>query len=97
MLYHYTTQSAAAQIVADGFRDSPGDSFFPAGVWLSDSSDIRDRAMRGHSEGAMLMIDVPEDLAQRFLIANFPGRWREFCIPAEVVNRLPIGPVSPAR
>jgi hypothetical protein len=37
----------------------------------------------------MLVVDVPDDVAHRFLVADFPGRWREFCIPAEVVNRLP--------
>jgi hypothetical protein len=62
---------------------------FPAGVWLSDSSNVRHRAMRGHREGGMLVVDVPDDVAHRFLVADFPGRWREFCIPAEVVNRLP--------
>jgi hypothetical protein len=41
-----TTRARAAQIFAEGFRDSRGDSLFPAGVWLSDSSDKRHRAMR---------------------------------------------------
>jgi hypothetical protein len=53
--------------------------------------------MRGRSTGVMLVVDVPEDVAQRFLVADFPGRWREFCIPADVVNCLPVEPASPAR
>jgi hypothetical protein len=47
------------------------------------------RAMRRHGSDAMLAVDVPDDLAQRFLAADFPARWLEFCIPAEIVNRLP--------
>lgn len=96
-LYHHTTQTAATQILADGFRDSRGDSFFVPCVWLSDSPDACNRAMRGRSEGVMLMIDVSEDVAQRFLVADFPGRWREFCIPADVVNRLPVARATSVR
>jgi SnoaL-like domain len=90
-------QRAATQILEDGFRESQGDQFFPTGVWLSDSSDVNDRAMRRHRGEAMLAVDVPDDLAQRFLAADFPGRWREFCIPAEIVNRLPTKRVPAAR
>jgi hypothetical protein len=88
-LYHFTTHDGAAQILADGFRDSKGDAFFPAGVWLSDSADDRHRAMHKPSEGELVAVEVPEDVASRFRIASFP-RWREFCIPAEIVNRYPV-------
>ena len=44
--------------------------------------------MRRHRDGEMIVVDVPDDVAHRFLVADFPGGWREFCIPAEVVNRL---------
>lgn len=88
-LYHYTTRDRAAQIIAEGFRASPGDSLFPAGVWLSDSSAERHRAMGRHRDGQVVVVDVPDDVAHRFQVADFPGRWREFCIPAEIVNCLP--------
>jgi hypothetical protein len=68
---YLTTEDTASQILADGFRNSLGDSFFPAGVWLSDSSDLRHRAMY-HVGGAMLVVDVPDDVAERFLSAEFP-------------------------
>jgi hypothetical protein len=93
-LYHHTTRDKAARILAEGFCDSAGDSLFPSGVWLSDSLDPLERAMGRHRDGEMLVVDVPDEVARQFQIADFPGRWHEFCIPAEVVNRLP---VSPAR
>jgi hypothetical protein len=46
----------------------------------------------------MLAVEVPDDIAERFLIADMRlagrgsrrrGGWREFCIPADVLNRLP--------
>jgi hypothetical protein len=89
-LYHHTTREKGAQILAEGFRDSPGDSLFPAGVWLSDSSDERHRAMRRHRDGETLVAEVPDDVADRFQIGDMAGRWREFCIPAEIVNRSPV-------
>lgn len=63
---------------------------FPEGVWLTDSSNIRDRAMHRDAEGVLLVVEVPDDLARDYLAAEFPGRWREFCIPAEIVNRLSV-------
>jgi hypothetical protein len=89
-LYHYTTSDRVAQILAEGFRDSSGDSLFPAGVWLSDSADIQHRAMHKHPEGEMVVVEAPDEIARRFQTAYFPGRWREFCVPAEIVNRWPV-------
>lgn len=87
-LFHHTTEQAASLILADGFRDSQGDLVMPAGVWFSDSSAAGDRAMGRHrSTGVMLTVDLPDDVAQRYLAADFPGRWREFCVPADVINR----------
>jgi hypothetical protein len=46
--------------------------------------------MRRRGDSVMLVVDVPDDVAERFLSAEFPGQWREFCVPAEIVNRLPV-------
>ena len=92
-LYHYTTQESATQIIADGFLDSPPSPALGwwAGVWFSDSPDAEQRGMARptRAAGVMLVVEVPDDVVDRFLIAEFPRRWREFCIPASVANAWP--------
>jgi hypothetical protein len=90
-LYDYTTSAAADRIVVEGFKDSPGDAFLPAGVWLSDSAHLGRRAMRRKQEDdVMLAVEVPDEVAATSLAAEFPGGWREFCVPAQVLNLYPV-------
>jgi hypothetical protein len=69
---------------------SGGDTFLPGGVWLSSSPDVRHRAMPRFGRAVMLAVDVPDDIAERYVAADFPMGWREFCIPAEIINAMPV-------
>jgi len=93
-LFHETRgEEGMRSILRDGFSDSePIHSLgIHAGVWLSDSAAAR--AATGGT-GHRLTVDVPDDVASRFLITGSPGEvvghWGEFCIPAEIVNRYPV-------
>ena len=57
-------------------------------MWFSDTATAA--AATGGS-GHRLTVELPDEIAAAFLIAGSPGelvgRWREFCIPAELANR----------
>ena len=87
-LYHATEH--ADTIRRAGFRDSdPIPSLgIHGGVWLS---DVPTTEATTHPATELIAVDIPDDLATRHLVAGSPGetlgRWREFCIPAKLVNR----------
>jgi hypothetical protein len=84
-LYHRT--SAAARILECGFKDSVGrylTSELHSGVWFSDRPlDINEEA---HG-GALLSISIPERVIKRYEWSEDRKPYREFLIPAAVVNR----------
>jgi len=86
-LYHRT--SASEKILHEGFRDGSdtyGLGSVHTGVWFSD------RPLPSHLQpGAILVIDVPDDVAapfERDTGAPFLRKFgcRQFLIPAEVAN-----------
>src|SRR3954452_1858681 len=87
-LFHATAK--AERIQREGFRDSePIPSLgIHAGVWFADVPTTRATTQRAQ---VVLAVEIPDELASRFLIAGSPGEvvggWREFCIPARLVNR----------
>ncbi len=85
LLYHRT--NAGAAILADGFRDGTGsymtDRTF-SGVWLSDQPLDEDE---GASGSTLLSIDVPEATVVEFEWIEEGKGYREFLVPAAVVNQ----------
>jgi len=85
-VYHRTFHSAA--ILKEGFRDSTGtymtDQEF-AGVWVSDCPlDINE----GAKGDAVLMLNVPVDIFERYEWIEEGKSYRESLIPAAILNAL---------
>jgi len=87
-VYHRTR--AAASIVRNGFKDGEG-SYMTSqdhrGVWISDEP-------LGANEGAfgelVFVVEIPEAVVAGFEWAEEGKGYREFLIPAEILNRYPI-------
>jgi len=91
-VYHRT--SAADQILAGGFRDAEGNYLTPntySGVWVGDCP-------LDENEGAVgdrvLAIEVPEEAIADFEWVEELKGYREWLVPAEVLNRYPVTEVS---
>ncbi|SRR5712692_8643136 len=87
-IFHRTPSSA--QILREGFRDSSdtyGLGSVHTGVWFSD------QPIKPHLQpGALLAIDMPDVVAAAFEVQRDERfrrqwKWREFLIPAEIVNK----------
>jgi hypothetical protein len=88
-LYHSTTKSAATSILARGFRDGEGNYGLPLilrGVFVSDVPvDVNE----GAAGCTLLEIDATlteNEIAQYELVAEPSGGYREWCIPADLLN-----------
>lgn len=80
-LYHRTPQPEA--ILRDGFRDRRG-SLDLTGVWLSDVPlDINE----GAKGSTVLSIEIPDEALVDLEVGEKGKPYREWCVPAEVVNR----------
>ena len=95
--YHSTTREAADAILQNGFRDNT-DHFMTTtlhtGVWLS---DVPLDENEGASSEALLCVECDESRLAPFEWKHFsmdgeplPRRYREFLVPAEVVNTVPV-------
>lgn len=91
-LYHRTRHANATAILSAGFRDNPryvgerddGSAYILHGVWLADRP-IGDQEVG--PEGVVLVVDVPDDLVERYEVVEEGGDdFREWCIPAAVLN-----------
>lgn len=83
-LFHRTDH--ASSIVQHGFRDGTGyymTSSLYSGVWLS---DIPLDCNEGASGNELLVIEIPEDELAEWEWVEEGKPYREFCVPAEVVN-----------
>jgi hypothetical protein len=87
-LFHRTPSSP--QILREGFRDGSGTyglGSVQTGVWFSD------QPIKAHLQpGALLAIDVPDEVAAPYEVHRCERfrrqwNWREFFMPAEVVNK----------
>lgn len=87
-LYHRTP--AADAILAEGFRDGFGlylTAQLWSGVWLSDKPLDENEGAKGDD---LLALDIPEDAIAEFEWVQEPSfGYREWLVPAEVVNRYP--------
>ena len=82
-----TTQAAAENILRDGFRDAVGRYLTDrerSGVWVSD----RPLDMNERNEGGevVLQIDIAEDLLAEFEWVEEGKPFREWLVPAAVLN-----------
>ncbi len=84
-LYHRT--NAADEILRDGFRDGEGDYMTDVvlrGVWLSDVAlDIQE----GANGNQVLGVELPDALAIEHEVVEEEKPFREFLVPADVLNR----------
>ncbi len=85
-LYHRTPAGHA--ILADGFRDGHG-HYMTAnvyeGVWLSDVTLGADDGAPGDD---LLVVEIPEEVVAEYeWVDERGGPYREFLVPAEVVNK----------
>jgi hypothetical protein len=91
-LYHRTTAERATNIIANGFRDTTGTYMMDVevtGVWLSDVPlDINDGGSAEHNTMLRVKIDLPEEDLADWEVVEEGKRYREWVIPAEVINRL---------
>jgi len=84
-LFHRTPQ--AASILKDGFRDGEGTYLTETmhrGVWLSDRPLDFGQGAKGND---LLLLDIPEDDISPFEWIEEGKPYREFLVPAEIINR----------
>ena len=83
-LYHRTP--AADSIINEGFRDSEG-TYMTAhkfkGVWLSDRPLDSNEGTKGTT---LLRIEIPEETIAEFEWIEEGKPYREFLVPAQIVN-----------
>jgi len=86
-LYHCTTEATARQILADGFSDQTGRYLTDrewSGVWLSDRPLHN---TEGASGDTVLQIEIPEDAVAPFEWVKEDKPFREWLVPAAVLNK----------
>lgn len=95
LLYHATSRNAAARILTEGFVDQTGQYLTTSphtGVWLSDIPEF-------YIQGAEALLEVELQITEGAIakyewINEPPWGYREFLIPASVVNRGTVRSVS---
>ena len=87
-LYHRTQHADA--ILTEGFRDTEGtygaDHVFQ-GVFVADQPLDANSGAEGDY---VLMIDAPEEVLTEFEWVEDGKGYREFCVPAAVLNEYPV-------
>jgi hypothetical protein len=92
-LYHVTDRAAADAILKQGFADAEvihDDREVLIGVWLADrclagEDDVGPRT--GPVADVALEIDLPARLVETYERRERGKPYREFCVPASVLNR----------
>jgi hypothetical protein len=94
-LYHRTTAGRAVLIAAEGFQDGqPRDPEQWPGVWFAPDAPM-DGAAWEMLAPAILFLEIPDDVAGEYEMNRASGpawyrTWREFLIPAAVINQYPV-------
>jgi hypothetical protein len=86
MLLYHTTYNADA-ILAEGFKDGTGYYMTDrpwSGVWLSDRPLDANEGAKGDT---VLVIEMPEDEVLSYEWVEEGKPYREFLVPADLVNR----------
>jgi hypothetical protein len=92
-LYHVTDRDSAERILDHGFEDAEvihDDRELNAGVWLADrclagENDVGPRL--GPVADTALSIDLPPQVVEPHERGDDDKAYREFCMPARVLNR----------
>jgi len=92
-LYHVTDRASAEAILKHGFEDAEvihDDRELLVGVWLADrclagEDDVGPR--RGPVADVALALEVPASLVEAYERRDRGKPYREFCVPANLVNR----------
>jgi hypothetical protein len=90
VLYHVTSEEAARSILRDGFLDGRGTYLTIqewTGVWLSDSPVSVNEGAQGET---ILAVDIPLDLVLDYEWVEEGKPYREFLVPARLVNAYPV-------
>jgi hypothetical protein len=91
-LYHVTDRASAEVIISEGFKDAEvihDDSELLIGVWLSDrclagEDDVGPRL--GPVADSALSIELPAEVAEAYERRDSAKPYREFCVPAALLN-----------
>jgi|SRR5262249_44859458 len=86
LIYHCTTESAARQILAEGFRDKTARYLTDrewSGVWVSDRPLHN---TEGASGDTVLQIEIPEEAVAAFEWVKEDKSFREWLVPVAVLN-----------
>jgi hypothetical protein len=87
-VFHVTSAEAAASILSSGFRDSTGSYMFEdftlTGVWVADRPLDANEGAWGDT---VLEVDIDEADIADFEIVEEGRNFREWCIPAAMLNR----------
>src|ERR1039457_4608962 len=90
IVYHATTSAETLKsILAQGFRDTVGRygvMMQLPGVWLSDRPLMAGDGGLSGSE-PLIRLEVPEDVIRQYEWVNEGGTYREWFVPAAVLNR----------
>jgi hypothetical protein len=92
-LYHSTPTPIVEAIEAEGFRDAEGNYLTTnlyRGVWLGDRPIDWNDAGFTEEDMSCLTVEIPEEVVAPFEWIEEHKGYREFLVPAEVVNRYPI-------
>ena len=85
-LFHTTTAEAAASIATDGFQDREGSYLTTTtwrGVWLADRPLDANEGAVGED---VFVLEGPEDVVAEYEWIEDGKPYREFLVPAEIVN-----------
>lgn len=85
ILYHRTP--AAKDIMEKGFKDSESNYLTNrkwSGVWLSDRPLDSNEGAKGNQ---VLTVEIPDEVISEYEWVNEGFTYREFLVPAELVNR----------
>jgi hypothetical protein len=87
-LYHATTPENAAAILIYGFKNGEDFSMGIKGVFLSSYPfNVNDGAERFRT---VLNVKIPVNLIADYEVIEDGKPYREWCVPAEIVNRYPV-------
>jgi hypothetical protein len=88
VVFHRTTNAAASAILADGFRDWTGTYMLGVelvGVWISNRPLNRGQGTKGDALLRIVLAASEDDLAE-FEIVEHEKTYREWCVPAAMLN-----------
>ena len=87
MKVFHTTDDAAKAILSEGFRDGSGTymtAIRHSGVWIADQPLDENEGAKGNQ---VLWLEIPEKLIAPYEWIEEGKHYREFLVPAKLLNR----------